>query len=65
MASTAQQNDLTDALEGQTAYSNAEAQPDNIPPGTRVKVIINPASGKKGGITTNGAGTEEVSRLLG
>jgi len=64
MASTAQQNDIKDALEGQTAYTEAEALPDNIPPGTKVKVIINPASGKKGGITTNSAGPEEVARLL-
>jgi diacylglycerol kinase (ATP) len=51
------------ALEGQQAYTPAEAH-DNIPPGTRVKVIINPASGKKGGITTNAAGTDEVRRVL-
>jgi diacylglycerol kinase (ATP) len=50
-------------LEGQQAYTPAEAH-DNIPPGTRVKVIVNPASGKKGGITTNAAGPEDVSRLL-
>ena len=50
-------------LEGQTAYTPSEAH-DNIPPGTRVKVIINPASGKKGGITTNAAGTDEVRRVL-
>jgi diacylglycerol kinase (ATP) len=49
--------------EGQAAYSPEEAN-DNIQPGTRVKVIVNPASGKKGGITTNAAGTEEVRRIL-
>jgi diacylglycerol kinase (ATP) len=47
----------------QDAYTPEEAH-DNIPPGTRVKVIINPASGKKGGITTNAAGPEEVRRIL-
>jgi diacylglycerol kinase (ATP) len=51
------------ALEGQSAYSPTEAR-DNIPPGTRVKVIVNPASGKKGGITTNAAGVDEVRRVL-
>ncbi len=50
-------------LEGQSAYEPEEAH-DNIPRGTRVKVIINPASGKKGGITTNAAGVEEVRRIL-
>jgi diacylglycerol kinase (ATP) len=64
MAARAPQQELTDAIEGQAAYSEEEARPDNIPPGTKVRVIINPASGKKGGITTNAAGTEEVSRLL-
>lgn len=51
-------------VEGQRAYTPEEAQPDNIPPGTRVKVIVNPASGKKGGITTNAAGPEEVRAVL-
>jgi diacylglycerol kinase (ATP) len=51
------------SVEGQQAYTPAEAH-DNIPPGTRVKVIVNPASGKKGGITTNAAGVDEVRRLL-
>lgn len=37
---------------------------DNIPSGTRVKVIVNPASGKKAGITTNSAGLDEVRRVL-
>jgi diacylglycerol kinase (ATP) len=43
-----------------------EEQPrDNIPPGTRVKVIVNPASGKKMGIvTTNAAGVAEVRAVL-
>src|SRR6476659_4898469 len=52
-----------EALEDQSAYSPEETR-DNVPPGTRVKVIVNPASGKKGGITTNAAGTEEVRRIL-
>jgi diacylglycerol kinase (ATP) len=59
-----QVEDLEDVVEGQSAYSHEEAQPDNIPPDTRVKVIINPASGKKGGITTNAAGPDDVRRLL-
>jgi diacylglycerol kinase (ATP) len=57
------QKGLPEALEGQSAYSPGEAH-DNIPPGTRVKVIVNPASGKKAGITTNAAGTGEVRRIL-
>lgn len=59
-----QSDDLQDVLEEQSAYSPQEARPDNIPHGTKVKVIINPASGKKGGITTNAAGPEDVRRLL-
>src|SRR5947209_19611332 len=54
---------LQEPLQGQSAYSPEEAH-DNIPPGTRVKVIVNPASGKKAGITTNAAGTDEVRRIL-
>lgn len=50
-------------LEGQEAYAPEEAR-DNIPPGTRVAVIINPAAGKKGGITTNAAGVDDVRRVL-
>jgi diacylglycerol kinase (ATP) len=50
-------------IEGQQAYTPAEAR-DNIPQGTRVRVIVNPASGKKGGITTNAAGVDEVRRVL-
>ena len=57
------QKGLPEALEGQSAYSPGEAH-DNIPPGTRVMVIVNPASGKKAGITTNAAGTDEVRRIL-
>src|SRR5258708_2033372 len=38
---------------------------DNMPPGTRVKVIVNPASGRKGGFfTTNAAGLAEVRGVL-
>jgi YegS/Rv2252/BmrU family lipid kinase len=33
-------------------------------PDARVKVIVNPVSGKKGGITTNAAGVDEVRRVL-
>ena len=50
-------------VQAQSAYTPQEAH-DNIPPGTRVKVIINPASGKKGGITTNAAGVDEVRAIL-
>src|SRR5947209_3926188 len=51
-------------VEGQSAYTPEEAR-DNISPGKRVKVIVNPTSGKKGGIiTTNAAGVEEVRRIL-
>src|SRR5438128_4721272 len=52
------------ALEGQSAYSPAEA-PNNIPAGTRVKVLVNPVSGKKVGIiTTNSAGVDELRAVL-
>ncbi len=54
---------LPGALSGQNAYT-AENAHDNIPEGTKVKVIINPASGKKGGITTNATGSEEVRLVL-
>lgn len=51
-------------LEGQSANTPEQAH-DNIPPGTRIKVIINPASGKKAGIiTTNSAGVEDVRAIL-
>lgn len=52
-----------DPLEGQEAYTPEEVR-DNIPPGTKVMVIINPASGKKGGITTNASGVDDVRRVL-
>ena len=55
---------FTEVVEEQQAYAPEEARPDNIPPGTRVMVIINPASGKKGGITTNTAGSDDVRQLL-
>src|SRR4051794_5846248 len=58
------QGQVEPPLEGQSAYTPAEAH-DNIRVGTRVKVIVNPASGKKAGIiTTNSAGIEEVRQLL-
>lgn len=59
-----EENTLSDVIAGQSAYTPEEALPDNIPPGTRVRVIINPASGKKGGITTNAAGPDDVKALL-
>src|SRR5215204_6021599 len=37
---------------------------DNLPLGTTVRVIINPTSGKKGGITTNASGPDEVRAAL-
>ncbi|HEX8228842.1 MAG TPA: diacylglycerol kinase family protein [Chloroflexia bacterium] len=54
---------ITPLLEGQEAYAPEEVH-DNIPPGTKVAVIINPAAGKKGGITTNAAGVDDVRRVL-
>ncbi|MDQ3928376.1 MAG: diacylglycerol kinase family lipid kinase, partial [Chloroflexota bacterium] len=50
-------------LQDQEAYAPEEVH-DNIPPGTKVAVIINPAAGKKGGITTNTAGIDDVRRVL-
>ena len=46
--------------------ASADNQPaiDNIPPGTKVRVIVNPLSGKKGGFTTNAAGLDEVRAAL-
>src|SRR5438552_5608313 len=42
-----------------------EAARHNIPVGTRVKVIVNPTSGKKAGIiTTNAAGVPQVRAVL-
>jgi diacylglycerol kinase (ATP) len=38
--------------------------PSNIPPGTRVRVIVNPMSGKKAGFTTNAQGLAEVTAAL-
>jgi len=55
--------DTPEALREQSAYTPEEAR-DNIPPGTRVRVIVNPASGQKAGITTNAAGTADVRRVL-
>lgn len=56
-------SDIQPPVEGQEAYTPEQAH-DNIPPGTKVKVIINPASGKKGGITTNAAGLDQVRAVL-
>lgn len=55
---------ITEAEQAPDASTNWIPQPDNIPPGTRVMVIVNPASGKKGGITTNSAGVDDVRRAL-
>src|SRR5690348_16787237 len=42
----------------------AHATPVARRPWKRVKVIVNPTSGKKGGITTNAAGVDEVVAAL-
>src|SRR4051794_37146368 len=43
----------------------AEEERDNMPHGTRLKVIVNPASGKKASIiTTNSAGVADVKAVL-
>ena len=56
--------DKREPAEGQTAYTPEEAN-NNMPEGTKVMVIVNPASGKKAGIiTTNTAGTDDVRRVL-
>ncbi len=47
----------------QSAYAPGEVS-DNIPPGSRVRVIVNPVSGKKGGLTTNPASVDDVRRVL-
>ncbi|MGA7733314.1 MAG: diacylglycerol kinase family protein [Chloroflexia bacterium] len=47
-----------------TGDLHVQPEIDNIPPGTRVRVIINPMSGKKGGFTTNSAGLDEVRAAL-
>jgi diacylglycerol kinase (ATP) len=58
------QSQPTAPIMGQSAYASGEAH-DNIPTGTRVRVIVNPASGKKMGvITTNSAGVDEVRQIL-
>ncbi len=44
---------------GVTRYSPLKGNPS-----ARVKVIVNPVSGKKGGITTNTAGPDDVRRVL-
>lgn len=38
--------------------------PSNIPPGTLVRVIVNPSSGKKGAFTTNSLGVDDVRAAL-
>lgn len=60
---TGRATDLEQVVARQSAYEPEEAH-DNFSEGTRVKVIVNPASGKKGGITTNAAGPDEVRRVL-
>lgn len=60
---TKEMEEAQEALEGQQAYSPEEAR-DNLPSGVRIKVIVNPASGKKAGITTNSAGVDEVRQVL-
>lgn len=52
------------SIDERVATKEPEVEKNNFPPGTRVCVIINPVSGKKGGITTNAAGPEEVRLAL-
>jgi diacylglycerol kinase (ATP) len=55
---------ITQPLEAGDALPGEQTH-DNMPPGTRVKVIVNPASGKKAGIfVTNSAGLSEVQVVL-
>lgn len=53
-------------MDVQASHAGADhkSEVDNIPPGTRVRVIVNPVSGKKGGFTTNAAGADEVRAVL-
>lgn len=53
-------------LEPADSQGDPGSQPeiDNIPRGTRVRVIVNPTSGKKGGFTVNSAGPDEVRAAL-
>ncbi len=46
------------------AEAPASPTPLAVNPHARVKVIVNPVSGKKAGITTNAAGPNEVARAL-
>jgi diacylglycerol kinase (ATP) len=49
----------------EAAIPSGEQTHDNFPPGTRIMVIVNPASGKKAGIiTTNSAGIDDVRKVL-
>src|SRR3982750_514520 len=50
--------------EDKESAAQVEAVRDNIRVGTRVKVIVNPTSGKKAGITTNAAGVPDVRAVL-
>jgi diacylglycerol kinase (ATP) len=54
---------LAEIVKEQEAYAPEQVR-DNIPEGTRVRVIVNPVSGKKGGLTTNPAGVDEVRAVL-
>ena len=43
---------------------NLSETASNIPPGTKVLVIVNPSSGKKAGFTTNAQGLDDVKAAL-
>ena len=51
-------------VQSDPASADEQSAIDNIPSGTKVRVIVNPASGKKGGFTTNASGPDEVRAVL-
>ncbi|MEO5951818.1 MAG: diacylglycerol kinase family protein [Chloroflexia bacterium] len=57
---------LTPPTQAELGISSDPEKPqtDNFTPGTTVRVIINPVSGKKGGFTTNSSGPDEVRAAL-
>ena len=55
MASNKADDDDTGTLSEHITESLPETT-SNIPPGTKVLVIVNPSSGKKAGFTTNAQG---------
>jgi diacylglycerol kinase (ATP) len=63
MASNGASDGDTGTPEEHITVSAPEA-PGNIPSGTKVLVIVNPASGKKAGFTTNAQGLDDVKAAL-